>query len=236
MHHTILSEMFPKINSGQEALLLELYNNDVQEVIDALLHGINASSLLQRFHMSKIIPGVQHLEVRPDRIVEDGLRCLYKGNFNVSKEVEVEFVGRPTTDLGGPKRQFFTQFLHQMPTKLNLVEENDGVLFFTSNAESLLGGHYSRLGQVIVHSILQGGPAFPCLPRAIYYYLVGGIEHAMTHLSVDELPLHVQYVVKQVCNFFVTFVLFMCTCNIPCWSLPSNESYWKGVGHHRIGL
>ena len=72
--------------------------------------------------------------------------------------------------------------------------------FFTCNTESLLGGHYSRLGQVIIHSVLQGGPAFPCLPKAIYYYLVGGIEHAVSHLSVDELPLEVRYVVRKVCT------------------------------------
>ena len=81
---------------------------------------------------------------------------------NVSKEVEV---GKATTDLGGPKRQFFTQFLKQMPLKLNLVEENNGILFFTCNTESLLGGHYAWLGQVVIHSILHEGPAFPCLPN-----------------------------------------------------------------------
>ena len=52
--------------------------------------------------------------------------------FNVSQE-EVQLVGTPMTDLGGPKRQLFSQFLQQMPTKLHLVEENSGVLFFTIN-------------------------------------------------------------------------------------------------------
>ena len=47
--------------------------------------------------------GVQYIEVRPDHVVEDGLRCLYKGRFNVSQETEVELVGTLTTDLGGPK-------------------------------------------------------------------------------------------------------------------------------------
>ena len=201
LHHSALRDMFPQLDSGQEALLLELYNNNVHEVIEALLDGVNSSTLLRRFQTLRMIPGVQHIEVRPDHVVEDGLRCLYKGSFNVSQEVEVEFVGTLTTDLGGPKRQFFTQFLQQMLTKLHLVEENNGVLFFTCNTESLLGNHYSRLGQVIVHSILQGGPAFPCLPKAVYYYLIGGIELAISHLSVDELPLEVQFIVRKVHNY-----------------------------------
>ena len=53
---------------------------------------------------------VQHIAVRPDHIVEDGLRSLYKGNFNVSTEVEIEIMGSLTTDLGGPKRQFLITF------------------------------------------------------------------------------------------------------------------------------
>ena len=89
-------------------------------------------------------------------------------------------------------------FLRQLPNKLNLVEENNGVFFFTCNTESLLGRHYERLGQVIVHSVLNEGPAFPCLPKAIYYYMVGGIDSAVPHLSLEELPAETQYVVKKV--------------------------------------
>ena len=102
-----------------------------------LLDGIamNASMLLRKFQAIRQTAGVQHIAVRLDHIVEDGLRSLYKGNFDVSTELEVEIMGSLTTDLGGPKRQFFSQFLQQMPNKLNLVEENNGVVFFTCNTE-----------------------------------------------------------------------------------------------------
>ena len=130
--------------------------------------------------------------------MEDGLRSLYKGNFDVSTEVEVEIMESLTTDHGGPKRQFFNHFLQQMPSKLNLVEESDGVLFFTCNTESLLGGHYARLGQVYVHSVLNEGPAFPYLPKAVYYYMIGGIDVAVPHLSLEELSKAAEYVVEKV--------------------------------------
>ena len=103
----------------------------------------NASMLLCKFRAIRQTSRVQHIAVRPDHIVEDGLRSLYKGNFNVSTDVEVQIVGSLTTDLGGPKRQFFNHFLRQMPNKLNLVEENNGVVFFTCNTERQLGGHCS---------------------------------------------------------------------------------------------
>ena len=197
---SMLHEVFPSLESEQASLLLELYNNSVYDVTEALLDGItmNASMVLRKFQMVRQTGGVQHIEVRLDHVVEDGLRSLYKGSFDVSAKVEVEIVGSLTTDLGGPRRQFFNHFLRQMPNKLNLVEENDGVVFFTCNTESLLGGHYARLGQVIVHSVLNEGPAFPYLPKAVYYYMISGIDEAVSHLSREELPSEAKYVVEQV--------------------------------------
>ena len=97
-------------------------------------------------------------------------------------------------------------FLCQMPSSLNL-EENYRVVFFTCNTESLLGCHYERLGQVIVHSVLNEGPAFLCLPKAIYYYMVGGTDAVVPHLSLEELPAETQYVVKKVRSTFILFHL-----------------------------
>lgn len=109
---SMLHEVFPYLDSGQANLLLGLYNNSVYEVMEALLDGVamNASMLLCKFRAIRQTSGVQHIAVRPDHIVGDGLRSLYKGNFNVSTEVEIEIVGSLTTDLGGPKRQFFNHF------------------------------------------------------------------------------------------------------------------------------
>ena len=86
-------------------------------------------------------------------------------------------VERLTTDLGGPKRQLFTRFLRQMPVKLNLVEENKGVLFLTCNTENLLGDHYGHLSQVVIYSILHEGPAFPCLPKGVYLQEVLNMQY-----------------------------------------------------------
>ena len=46
VHKSVLHDMFPTLDSGQEALLLELYGDDVHKVIEALLKGITSSSLL----------------------------------------------------------------------------------------------------------------------------------------------------------------------------------------------
>ena len=52
-------------------------------------------------------------------------------------------------------------------------------------------------------SIIQEGPGYPRLPKAVYYYFVGGMEQAVTHLSIDELPMAAEFVVMKV-NFLLT--------------------------------
>ena len=91
---------------------------------------------------------------------------------------------------------FSRDLLRKLPINLRSVEQNGPVYLFTSNTDCLLGGHYSRLAHVIVHSVLQEGPGFPHLPKAVYYYLVSGVDEAVQHLSVQELPLATQHVVK----------------------------------------
>ena len=78
------------------------------------------------------------------------------------------------------------------------MEGNGQVLFLTCNAESLLHRHYKRLGELIVNSILQEGPGFSRLPKAVYYYFVGGLEIAIPHLTVEELPMASEHVIKKV--------------------------------------
>ena len=109
--------------------------------------------------------------------MEDGLNLLYEApDYDVTLDITVELVGKPASDIGGVKRHFFTLFLLHMPVALNLVEENAQTLFFTCNTDSLLKGHYCHLARSIIHSIIHEGPAFPCLSKSVYYYLVGGID------------------------------------------------------------
>lgn len=191
-----LHEMFPNLELDCGALLLELFGS-LCDIVDFLLDP-SALTLLKRFRAIRLSSSVRRITVRPEHVVEDGLSTLFKGDFNADSQLEIELVGKTTADLGGVRRQFFTQLLQEVPQKLHLIEENGSIAFPTCNTDSLLSGHYARLGKLIVSSILQEGPGFPFFPKAVYYYLVGGIEKAVTHLSVDELPVATEYVVKKV--------------------------------------
>lgn len=191
--------MFPQITASQYSILLDLYNHNDTHVIEVLLQGITLSSLLSCFKQKNMVASPKFITVRHNHIVQDGLRLLYKcHNFNITSPIEVEIEDAPAVDLGGPRRQFFTEFLRDMPKELKLIEENGAIHFLTCNTDSVLCRHYARFAQFIVYSVLQEGPGYPHLPKALYYYLVGGVDMAIEHLSLDELPLATQYVVEQV--------------------------------------
>ena len=185
-------DMFPHISEGQADLLCSLYDNDTDKVVTVICEGVSLSTLLTMVKTKRMVTSSKLISVRATHIVEDALRLLYKGKYLISSPIEVELCEVPAVDLGGPRRQFFTQLLRDLPVKLGLVERNGPVCFFTCNSDSLIGEHYARLAHIIVHSVLQEGPGFPCLPKAVFYYIIGGIDEAIKHLCVEELPLPTQ--------------------------------------------
>ena len=196
---SFVAGMFPQLSPQQSTLLFELCNGDVHEVVQLLLEDLPLPSILSKLANLRLVCLPRSNKIHPDRIVEDGLRC-YKGSASLSSPLEIELVGTSAIDLGGVRRQFFTCFLRKMPLKLKLFEFNGSVAFPAVHTDALVGGHYACLGRIIVHSVLQEGLGFPCLPRSIYYYFVGGIDLAIVHLSIDELPAGVDCVVKEVCD------------------------------------
>ena len=54
----------------------------------------------------------------------------------------------------------------------------------------------SALFPLIVSSIIQEGPAYPRFPEAIYYF-IGGLDEAIMHLKLDELPISTEVVIKK---------------------------------------
>ena len=67
------------------------------------------------------------------------------------------------------------------------------------NHNAIVNGYFRLLGKIIVHSVMQEGPAFPCLPEAIYHYIITeNIDDAMVHMSLENLPVHAAVLVEQV--------------------------------------
>ena len=59
-------------------------------------------------------------------------------------------------------------------------------------------GLYKVLGAMIGHSISQDGVGFPFLSPACYYYMVGGDEIALEHISMNDIGADVASVITKV--------------------------------------
>ncbi len=62
-----------------------------------------------------------------------------------------------------------------------------------------MAGYFKMFGQVIVHSVLQEGPAFPYFPKSVFLYLCKkDLNAAVPFLTKKDLPLPSRMIVNQV--------------------------------------
>ena len=57
---------------------------------------------------------VQRLHIRRSHVFLDALRQFSKRSFDVSKMLQVRFVGEQAVDEGGPRREFFYLLTHEI--------------------------------------------------------------------------------------------------------------------------
>ena len=68
----------------------------------------------------------------------------------------------------------------------------------TCTAESCSCGLFKVLGLMVARSIAQAGVGFPYLSPTCYWYMVGGEEKAIEHISLCDVGADTAAVVSQV--------------------------------------
>ena len=199
----ILKEMFPLIESSKLTSLLWLLNGNVQKVITLCLDGLSGTKLLRAFKHVKMSTRVKRVAVDVDHILRDALSFYKSSAFDVGRPVEVELLGSEALDLGGPRRQFFNIVIEGLAKnevlRLFQGDLDDGHLLPAINHDAIICGHFKMAGRMILHSILNEGPAFPLFPAPIYHYMVNGtIESALSFMDIKYLPPRARVVVDQV--------------------------------------
>ena len=111
-------------------------------------------------------------------------RCM-KDPEQLRRELRIEFEGEEGVDAGALRNEFFEILLREMNELLFEGQENSR-LPKDSNLQRL----FECAGIIIAHSILQGGPGFPCLcVVAVSYLLHLDKERALQELpTVDDIP------------------------------------------------
>ena len=208
-----LQEIFPDIEEVE--LLNALDSSDsIEEAVDFLTDAmspeVSLKSLLEK--LKRKMHGEDEerkLRVDEDDIVNDAMAYYKRGDFDPRTPLRIIYNGQPAADSGGVLRQFFTDLLTKLANTYFVGEEKKVPVY---NSDILLCGIMKFIGIIIVHSLLQGGPGFPFLSKAVYWYVAtGNVDAVVEHLTVDDCANPVYcHAINQVCiSYFIHTLYFM---------------------------
>ena len=204
--------MFPQEEVDKIISLLQSCDGALDEVIDSLLASVDppakateanrvsdcgsstsyqqsdepmSAHQLLREYSDRVIDRQQfmQLEVKRDRLwrtamgfYKNSLRCPDR----LLKEFVVEFTGEEGIDGGALRCEFFENLLRKMDDELFEGDQFRRV----PKKDCALEKNFTYAGMMIGHSILQGGPGYPCLCPAVYSFLL----YEDKEKALQELP------------------------------------------------
>lgn len=148
------------------------------------------TELLQH-HVAKVMnqSSSVNLPVCRDGLWRNAL-CFYKNCLHyfdrLHYELRIEFQDEEGIDAGALRCEFFESLMKEMNDRLFEGQATRRV----PKRDSSLERNLELAGIMIGHSILQGGPAFPCLcPAVCSYLLYGDRDKALEEFpSVEDIP------------------------------------------------
>lgn len=156
---------------------------------DEKVDVVIAKHVIQQ-HWARVITSednedLQRLHVRRSHVFSDALRQFSKRSFDVSKMLQVRFIGEQAVDEGGPRREFF-HLLMQEVFKSPLFTGFPDHVVPVHNVKAVADSTYYTIGKMISTSIVQGGEAPLCFSKAVTDYLV--YDRVRSPMCLDDIP------------------------------------------------
>ena len=175
----------PKVSSERNADQPGPSSSGVSLTIDEL----SVSGILQVHASNMMSDCFFELLVKRERLWRSALffykNCIHNPE-RVLYDLRIEFENEEGVDAGALRCEFFECLLREMNEKLFEGEPTRRVPKRDSNIDK----NFQSVGMMIGHSVMQGGPSFPCLCPAVYSFLLfGDKELALQELpSVNDIP------------------------------------------------
>ena len=145
---------------------------------------------VSQHHQCKVITGRdeedhQRICVRRSHLFSDAACAFSRPNFNVSKLLKVVFVGEPSVDEGGPRRDFFQLLMKEAFTSSGL---------FAGWPQNVVPMHSVKavaaniVGKMIAMCLVQGGQPPVCFAAAVADYIV--FDEVKSEPSLNDIPDH----------------------------------------------
>ena len=141
----------------------------------------------------------QRLHVRRSHLVADTLRAFSKPTFDVSKSLKVVFVGEPSVDEGGPRREFFQLALKEIFAHSGLFSGWPSNVLPLHNVEAVASNRFYVIGKLIATCLVQGGQPPACFATPAAQYLTYGEVKCEPSLE-DIQDATVQQKLRMVCR------------------------------------
>lgn len=121
------------------------------------------------------------IKIEEDDILNDALTHYKIPDFDAKKKLRIQFKGQPAVDTGVVTREFFTKLFQII---CDMFFQGGKYKSPVYSADIVASGLMRYFGTMIVHSILQGGPAFRVFSPSVYCYLAtGNIDAAMAKMT-----------------------------------------------------
>ncbi len=199
MSATDLYGMFSNYPEDTVDCVVETVGGDTSKAFRILLGGVTTPNILTEVSRSQIIGQRKTLVVSEDNFLSDTVAYYKSPSLDMSRPVSVVYEGMPGVDIGGVRRQLFTDVLKALKEQVPMFEGPEYRLLPIYSTSTQTSELHTILGRVIVHSLLLGGPGFPFLAPSVYWYVVSGSsEVAMEHITVADMTPPVAEVINKV--------------------------------------
>ena len=160
----IVATVFPEI-------MISSFSCRTDEKVDATVVKHIVQQHQRRVITSQDNEDVQRCHIRRSHVFSDALRQFSKRSFDVSKMIQVQFIGEQAVDEGGPRREFFHLLTHDI-FKSSLFVGFPNHVVPVHNVKAVTDSTYHTVGKMIATCIIQGGEAPACFASAVADYLV----------------------------------------------------------------
>lgn len=177
----LASRLHEEINSSDDEL-----PQYVESVAPAPVHNSLEEAL--KLNASKYSQGSNQLNfyIQRSKVWKQVLSELQESPAETTK-INVQFIGEPAADTGGPTREMFSLVFKQVVDS-GITRGSVPDMTFMHDQQALQDHHYKVLGQLVALSLLNGGsgPHFFC--PILAHYLVCTEYHPTPTELLDQLP------------------------------------------------
>jgi len=178
-------------------------NQDFAATFDCLYnHQGTLESVLTIVKDAKKQQGLRDLPIHlghPDKWLYTLLK-FYKGHcFATYKEISFILDDSRGIDAGGVRRHVFSKVYEDLACgQLKIFEGNNNHLYPTHSISTITSGLLRSVGSMIAHTMIMENMGFPYLSKAMYYYMVGNVDLAITQIQDGDMSAKVHFIVNKV--------------------------------------